>query len=98
MTNTYFITIDPLTDIIYYSGSDPQQFIGIDNHHMWSVNVRRTRLGPHLIGFYFREEYLNIKMLLAFLINQFSLLLEVPLEIRTPMFFQMDGTSSHLHQ
>ncbi|ERL94999.1 hypothetical protein D910_12271 [Dendroctonus ponderosae] len=55
-------------------------------------------LGQYLIGPYFFEGLLNGLMFLQFLINHLSVLLEeVPFNIRTNIWLQLDGAPPHYH-
>lgn len=83
----------------YYSDSNPHQFGIIHNQHRWSVNVWGGIIGQHLIGPYFFEEHLNGMLFLEFLRNHFPVLLQnIPLDIRSTMWLQMDGAPAHFHR
>lgn len=82
----------------YYSDSNPHEYRVTRNQNRWSVNVWGGILGPYLIGPYFFEGPLNGVMFLDFLLNQLPILLEeVPLNIRTTMWLQLDGAPPHYH-
>ncbi|ERL94143.1 hypothetical protein D910_11425, partial [Dendroctonus ponderosae] len=70
----------------------------IDAYMLGLINVWGGILGQYLIGPYFFEGHLNSLMFLQFLINQLSILLEeVPFNIRTNMWLQLDGAPPHYH-
>lgn len=83
----------------YYSDSNQHQYRVIRNQNKWSINVWGGTLGPYLIGPYFFEGPLNGMMFLDFLLHQLPMLLEeVPLNIRTTMWLQLDGAPPHYHR
>lgn len=83
----------------YYCDSNPHQYRLQRNQNRWSINVWAGILGPYLIGPYFFEGHLNGLMFLNFLSHQLPVLLqELPLNIRTTMWFQLDGAPPHYHR
>ncbi|ERL95976.1 hypothetical protein D910_00725, partial [Dendroctonus ponderosae] len=82
----------------YYSDTNPRTYRVMKNQNGWSVNVWGGILGQYLIGPYFFEGNLNGLMFPQFLIDHLSILLqEIPFNIRTNMWLQLDGAPPHYH-
>lgn len=85
-----------LHNMHYWSQTNPHWMREVDHQNRWSVNVWCGVLGHRIIGPFIFNDYLNGESYLNFLQNDLPILLEdVPIGLRTSMWYQHDGCPAH---
>lgn len=80
----------------YWATENPHYVNEIENQGHFGINVWCGIIFGHLVGPFFYEGILNSASYLQFLSEQLPLLLEdIPLQLRTNMWFQHDGAPPH---
>lgn len=80
----------------YYSTENKNEFRTIDRQNRWSLNVYGGLIGDYVVGPYFFDGNLNARKFLRFLRRDFCVLLEnIPLNLRSRMWVQLDGAPAH---
>lgn len=88
-----------LHNMHYWSQTNPHWMREVDHQNRWSVNVWCGVLGDRIIGPFVFDGHLNGESYLNFLENDLPILLEnIPLDVRTSMWYQHDGCPSHYSQ
>lgn len=83
----------------YWSQTNPHWMREVDHQNRWSINVWCGVLGHRIIGPFIFNGHLNGESYLNFLENDLPILLEdVPLDLRTSMWYQHDGCPAHFSQ
>lgn len=80
----------------YWDDENPHYVNPIQNQGHFGINVWCGIIGRHLVGPYFYDHILNANSYLHFLQEVFPPLLEnIPLQLRSHMWFQHDGAPPH---
>lgn len=80
----------------YYDTENRHLYRTVDRQNRWCINVFGGIIDDYVIGPYFFDEHLNGAIFLRFLKHDFWTLLEnVPLDVRRKMWLQLDGAPPH---